>query len=63
MLKAIADYAKAADLGIRDIQFEFNSSEIKDDETLPSNIPEKLKMLLCNLCTFLPKPPTTAKFI
>lgn len=46
MLKAIADYAKAADLGIRDIQFEFNSSEIKDDETLPSNIPEKLKNAL-----------------
>lgn len=46
MLKAIADYAKAADLGIRDIQFEFNRSEIKDDETLPSNIPEKLKNAL-----------------
>lgn len=46
MLKAIADYAKAADLGIRDIQFEFNSSEIKDDETLPSNIPEKLENAL-----------------
>ena len=46
MLKAIADYAKAADLGIRDIQFEFNSSEIKDDETLPSNIQEKLKNAL-----------------
>ena len=46
MLKAISDYAKAADLGIRDMQFEFNSNEIQDDESLPDNIPEGIKAAL-----------------
>ena len=36
MLKAISDYAKAADLGIQDMQFEFDSKELKDDTALPS---------------------------
>lgn len=46
MLKAISDYAKAADLGIRDMQFEFNSSEIQGDAPLPDNIPEGVKAAL-----------------
>ena len=35
MLKAISDYAKAADFGIQDMQFEFDSKELKDDTALP----------------------------
>ena len=46
MLKAISDYAKAADLGIQDMQFEFNSKEIEDDESLPDNIPDEIKTAL-----------------
>ena len=46
MLKAIADYAKAADLGITDMQFEFNSNDIQNDEDFPDNIPEKIKAAL-----------------
>lgn len=46
MLRAISDYAKAADLGILDMQFEFNSNEIQDDESLPDNIPEGIKAAL-----------------
>lgn len=46
MLKAISDYAKAADLGIQDMQFEFNSNEIQNDESLPDNIPEEIKAAL-----------------
>lgn len=38
MLKVISDYAKVADLGILDMQFEFNSNVIQDDESLPDNI-------------------------
>lgn len=45
MLRAIADYAKAADLGIQDMQFEFNSNEI-DDNSLPDDIPEGIKTAL-----------------
>ncbi len=46
MLRAISDYAKAADLGILDMQFEFNSNEIQDDESLPDNIPDGIKAAL-----------------
>lgn len=46
MLKAISDYAKAADLGIFDVQFEFNSNEIRGDESLPDNIPEGIRAAL-----------------
>lgn len=46
MLKAISDYAKAADLGIQDMQFEFNSNEIQDDEPLPDSIPDGIKAAL-----------------
>ena len=46
MLKAISDYAKAADLGIQDMQFEFDSKELKDDTALPSNLPVGIKAAL-----------------
>ena len=46
MLKAISDYAKAADLGITDMQFEFNSNEIKSDESLPDDLPDGIKTAL-----------------
>lgn len=46
MLKAITDYAKTADLGITDMQFEFNSEEIKDDNSFPKGVPEGIKAAL-----------------
>ena len=46
MLMAISNYAKAADLGIQDMQFEFNSEEVSDDESIPDNIPEGIKTAL-----------------
>ena len=46
MLKAISDYAKAADLGIQDMHFEFNSEEIQDDAALPDNIPDGIRTAL-----------------
>ena len=46
MLKAISDYAKAADLGIQDMQFEFDSKEIDEDTTLPNDIPNGIKTAL-----------------
>ena len=46
MLKAISDYAKAADFGIEDMQFEFNSEEINETEVLPDNMPEGIKVAL-----------------
>lgn len=46
MLMAISNYAKAADLGIQDMQFEFNSEEVSDDESIPDSIPEGIKTAL-----------------
>lgn len=45
MLKAISDYAKAADFGIEDMQFEINSKEVEDLE-FPENMPEGIKIAL-----------------
>lgn len=45
MLKAISDYAKTADFGIEDMQFEINSKEV-DDLDFPENMPEGIKMAL-----------------
>lgn len=46
MLKAISDYAKAADFGIEDMSFEINSEEIEDELSLPDEIPEGVKAAL-----------------
>ena len=46
MLKAISDYAKTADLGIQDMYFEFDSKEIRDDVSLPDNIPDGIRSAL-----------------
>ena len=46
MLRAISDYAKAADLGIEDMQFEFNNKDIVEDGSFPDNMPEGIKAAL-----------------
>lgn len=46
MLKAISDYAKAADFGIKDMSFEINSKEMRDKLTFPEGIPEEIKTAL-----------------
>lgn len=46
MLKAISDYAKAADLGIEDMQFEINSKEVQKDGSIPDDISESIKAAL-----------------
>lgn len=46
MLKAISDYAKAADLGIQDMQFKIENKELKEQELLPDNLPNGIKTAL-----------------
>lgn len=53
MLKAITDYAKTADLGIDDMQFEFDNKEIKDDNSFPEYIPEGIKEALTKFMNVL----------
>lgn len=45
MLAAISDYAKAADLGIEKMEFEFKDEEIDDLETV-TDLPENMKSAL-----------------
>lgn len=46
MLKAISDYAKAADFGIEEMQFEINSKEISDELSFRADIPEGIRTAL-----------------
>lgn len=46
MLKAISDYAKAADFGIEEMKFEINSKELLDGLIFPENIPEGVRTAL-----------------
>ena len=46
MLHAISEYAKKADLGIEDMQFEIKDIEISDADKLPDNIPDDIKISL-----------------
>lgn len=46
MLRAISDYAKAADLGIQDMQFEIDSKEVGEELSFPENMPEGIKAAL-----------------
>lgn len=45
MLNAINNYAKAADFGIEDMQFEINSKEV-EELNMPENVPEGVKVAL-----------------
>lgn len=46
MLKAISNYAKTADLGIEDMQFEFNSKEFNGESEFPEEVPEEIRAAL-----------------
>ena len=46
MLKAISDYAKEADFGIEDMQFEINSKEVDEEAAFPDTIPEGIRAAL-----------------
>lgn len=53
MLKAISDYAKAADFGIEEMQFEVENKEIKNDLEFPEDIPEGVKTALTSFIKIL----------
>ena len=45
-VQAISDYAKAADVGIRDMQFDIKNQEFPSPQDLPENVPEGIKAAL-----------------
>lgn len=53
MLKAISDYAKAADFGIEEMQFEIENKEIRNGFELPESIPEGMKEALSSFLKVL----------
>ena len=48
MLRAISDYAKAADIGIEDMQFEIKNEDISDEAALPNDLPIGIRTALIN---------------
>ena len=53
MLKAISDYAKAADFGIEEMQFEVENKEVGNGLEFPENIPEGMKEALTSFLQIL----------
>lgn len=49
MLRAISDYAKAADLGIDDVRFEIDNQAVDTQIPLPEDLPEDQKAALTQL--------------
>ncbi len=53
MLKAISDYAKTADFGIEEMQFEVENKEIENDFEFPEDIPVEIKAALTSFVRIL----------
>lgn len=53
MLKAISDYAKTADFGIEEMQFEVENKEIGDNLEIPDDIPDGIKAALTSFIQIL----------
>ena len=53
MLNAISDYAKTADFGIEEMQFEIENKEIEGAIDFPENIPEGMKTALSSFIQIL----------
>ena len=53
MLKAISDYAKTADFGIEEMQFEVENKEIGDNLEFPDDIPDGMKAALTSFIRIL----------
>ena len=53
MLRAISDYAKAADFGIEEMQFEIENKEIGNDLDFPDDVPEGVKAALTSFIQIL----------
>lgn len=61
MLKAISNYAKAADVGIEDMRFEINSKKINERADLPENIPDEDKTALVQFMHLLSETSSNAE--
>lgn len=61
MLQAISNYAKMADVGIRDMQFEVKNTELSDREDLPADLPDGVKAALAQFMKALSEAPNASE--
>lgn len=61
MLNAISNYAKMADVGIRDMQFEVKSTELSDINNLPADLPDNIKSALAQFMQALSDAPNASE--
>ncbi len=61
MLEAIKSYAKIADLGIQDMNFEFHQKELEKTTDIPGQIPEGIRVALSKFMDALADSPNTAE--
>lgn len=61
MLKAISEYAIAADVGIKKMQFEMNSQEMEDSFVLPADMPDNLKKAVTQFMMVLSENPNDSE--
>ena len=61
MLNAISNYAKMADLGIKDMKFEIKSTELDDSLTFPEEMPEGIKAALTTFMQALSDAPNSSE--
>lgn len=61
MLNAISNYAKMADLGIKDMKFEIKSTELDESLTFPEEMPEGIKAALTTFMQALSDAPNNSE--
>ena len=61
MLNAISNYAKMADLGIKDMKFEIKSTELDESLTFPEEMPEGIKSALTTFMQALSDAPNNSE--
>lgn len=61
MLGAISSYAKMADVGIQDMQFEVKNAELSDEADLPADLPEGIVTALRQFMKALAESPNTSE--
>ena len=61
MLNAISNYAKMADLGIKDMKFEIKSTELDESLTFPEEMPEGIKAALTTFMQALSDAPNSSE--
>ncbi len=61
MLQVISEYAKAADFGIEEMQFEIDSREMREMAEFPKDMPDGLKMALTQFMQVLSETSNNAE--